>query len=200
MSLQNCYITAAEFDAWYGETITGDNQMLKDAAINSASRAVDDYCGRRFYLDSGVSAKKYTPVKPSEVLPVDDFATTTGLIVVDRTNTLTIDTQFQVEPAGYQGRGLFPYTGLRPLAWWWLQSFYPGQSTITVTAQWGWPSVPDPVKQATFLMAARILKLKDAPLSVAGVSEWGVVRVGANRDFEMLLNNYRRGNMAFGLA
>jgi hypothetical protein len=48
------------------------------------------------------------------------------------------------------------------------------------------------VKQACLLLAAEILKLKDAPFGVAGFDGFGVVRVGQNRRATALLGPYRR--------
>ena len=44
---------------------------------------------------------------------------------------------------------------------------------ISITGTWGWPAVPAPVMQGTFLIAAQLFKLKDAPFGVAGNSTFG---------------------------
>lgn len=181
----------------------GDRAPAYEWAISSASRAVDDHCQRTFYSVAAPTARKYTPPnEPRDILPVDDFSTTVGLVVVDTTNTLTLDTSFQVEPQGPQGALVgFPFTGLRPLAWWWLYPVYAGLYTVTVTAKWGWAAIPDPVKQATLILANRNMARSGAPLGVVGFDTFGSVRVTPiDKDVVELLRPYRRGDTAFGLA
>ena len=61
-----------------------------------------------------------------------------------------------------------------------------------VTARWGWPAIPAPVKQAAFLVSAEQWKLKDAPFGVAGFGEFGAIRVRLNPMVTTLLGPYRR--------
>jgi hypothetical protein len=62
-----------------------------------------------------------------------------------------------------------------------------------VTGQWGWPSVPEPIKFATIIQASRLFKRLESPLGVAGVSDIGIIRVGSSVDGDVaqLCNPYR---------
>jgi hypothetical protein len=51
---------------------------------------------------------------------------------------------------------------------------------VQVVGTWGWPAVPPGVTQACLVLAAQWFKEKDAPFGVAGVSDFGVVRIQAN--------------------
>jgi hypothetical protein len=62
---------------------------------------------------------------------------------------------------------------------------------VQITALWGWSAVPDPVKQATLIIAAEQWKLKDAPFGVAGFGEFGPIRVRDNPMAASLLARYR---------
>jgi hypothetical protein len=64
---------------------------------------------------------------------------------------------------------------------------------IKVTGQFGWASVPDPIKFATIIQASRLFKRLESPLGVAGVSDMGIMRVGSNMDGDVaqLCNPYR---------
>jgi hypothetical protein len=62
-----------------------------------------------------------------------------------------------------------------------------------VVGTFGWPSVPDPVAEATLLLAIRLFKRPDAPLGVAGFGELGAVMVrGSDLDARNLLLPYMR--------
>jgi hypothetical protein len=159
-------------------------------ALRSASRAVDDHCSRplrRFWLDPTATIRTYRPTD-TWCAWVDDIGSTTGLVV--KTDTAgdgtwatiwTIGTDFQLEPLNAAANGgayafrkivaigskTFPYpTG------------YGGQRpTLQVTARHGWSQVPDPVREATLLTAARLYRRKDAPFGVAGFDDFGPVRI-----------------------
>jgi hypothetical protein len=50
-------------------------------------------------------------------------------------------------------------------------------ASLQVTAHFGWSAVPSDVKQAHLMLCAETFKMREAPLGVAGWSEFGVVRV-----------------------
>lgn len=63
---------------------------------------------------------------------------------------------------------------------------------IKVDGLWGWESVPDPIRQAAKIMAARIVKRKEAPEGVMGMGQFGVVRVSrSDPDVNALIEPYR---------
>jgi hypothetical protein len=61
---------------------------------------------------------------------------------------------------------------------------------IQITGTWGWPAVPPPVSQACLVLSAQWFKEKDAPFGVAGVSDFGVVKVQTNPWVTELLRPY----------
>jgi hypothetical protein len=71
---------------------------------------------------------------------------------------------------------------------------YGEQALVQVTAVFGWPSVPEPVTQATIIQASRIFKRYDSPLGVAGFGDLGAIRVSRFLDPDMaqLVEPYRR--------
>ncbi len=44
---------------------------------------------------------------------------------------------------------------------------------VQIATTWGWPSIPPPVTQGTFLIASQLFKLKDAPFGIAGNANFG---------------------------
>lgn len=155
---------------------------LLTAAIAAASRGIDRYCGRRFYLDSAVSERTYNPEfrtvshETGELLIVDDIGTATGLVVEtgDVGGSYSAITDYESWPENAIARGL-PITGLLRYSGTWGTS---GTARVQVTAKWGWPAVPEEITQATILQALRLFKRKDSPEGVLGSAEWGAVRVG----------------------
>ena len=43
-----------------------------------------------------------------------------------------------------------------------------------MTAQFGWPAVPDDIHEAALILASRLYKRKDSPEGIIGSAEWGV--------------------------
>ena len=79
MAITNGYCTLAEIKAFVNIVDSNDNDELEDA-VNSASRQIDAYCGRKFYADGATSAKVYRTRNPYMVV-VDDISTSTGLVL-----------------------------------------------------------------------------------------------------------------------
>ena len=209
MAVVNGYCTTAELREHLGDSGSTLTTALLERAINSASRAVDHYCGRgidgalgRFWLDAAVAQRTYLCDSTTEVY-VDDIGTRTGLIVETGTDgatfgtTWTTGTDFILEPrnAGSAGAG----STADAHAFWQIvaigsKTFLPHnrKPTLRVTAKFGWSSVPTDVTEATVIKAASLFKRKDAPFGVAGFGEFGVVRIGRNDpDVVELLSAHR---------
>lgn len=187
-----------------------DVQVLTSAAA-AASRAVDQHCGRRFWCDTGVSARTYAPSRQTNrTLVVEDIAETTGLIVAYGTDGVTFGTtvaatDYQLDPAngiGPDGNSGWPYerieliTGSFPCAY----ARWPQRRTVQVTAKWGWLAVPEPVREACAMVAADLFHLKDNRFGVAGINDFGPIRVGENRIASGMLDPYRRMSAIVAVA
>ena len=184
------YATLTEVKTALRVTDTTDDTEIQ-AKLTSASRRVDRDTGRRFYLDSVTSARTYTPVH-EELLSVDDIGTETGLIVeVGRgTGWSTVDSNsYDLLPDNAITDGKAIETIQRVYGCWPLW----GAQRVRVTAKWGWPAVPDEIKNATILLAARLFRRKDSPEGVKGFSDLGVVRVSRyDSDYDNLIGPYIR--------
>jgi hypothetical protein len=159
---------------------TDDDDELTEA-LDSASREIDSFCGRRFYADTAATARTYRP-RDTGLAVVDDFWDTTGLIVATDDGsgaygtTLTLNTGFVVEPLNgvVDGSSGWPYWKLRAVGAAWTGSALP---SLRVTAKWGWARIPRPVTQACLIMAQANYKLKDVAFGAAGVGDLGIVTV-----------------------
>lgn len=203
MAVVTDYCTVAELNEYL--LGTGKTQALQAgnfaAAVSSASRFVDRYCGRRFYVDDAVSARVFTADHYTEIL-VPDIATATDLVLkTDEDVDGVYETVWQIGSFTGAGFRLWPYnaaadvemlepfTRIRAIA----TAFPIGELAVEVTALWGWPAVPADVHQATLLQAARFWKRKDATLGVGGAAETGFfeLRKSLDVDVKNLLDPYR---------
>jgi hypothetical protein len=172
----NEYGDIADLKARLG--IKGDDNS-RDAALNSAlgaaSRGIDRACGRRFWLDAVPKERTFNPrgrvvQDPDGArLLVDDIGSIAGLVVQSGASTVT---SYETSP----DNALLdqqPITGLLLVNGSW------GTATnrIRITAQFGWPAVPEDVAEAALIQAARLYRRKDSPEGVTGSAEWGVVRL-----------------------
>lgn len=210
MAIANGYTTLAVLHSYLGIATadTVDDTTLEQA-VEAASRAIDNYCGRRFYADGAATARLYRPVSAGW-LDVDDISTTTSLAVKTDENddatfeiTWTVATDCQLEPLNGVGPSgeAWPYTRIVAVG---VYEFPTANdhAAAQVTAKWGWTTAPEPVQQACLQLSAEMWKRKDAPFGVAGVGDFGVLRVPADgmRQVASLLGPYRKGGFVVGVA
>lgn len=201
------YITEQEYLDYAKSGADPGNQVIIDA-IAAASRQVEGFCGRPF--DQTSLTLYYTPGMYASFVDIDDLATATGLSVhvdTSRDSTyataLTLGTDYVLEPRNQQFGGIagWPFMqlrGLRVLVF--PYRYYPWQvDTVKVTGTFGWPAVPAPVKQATKIIVAQLIKLAEAPLGVAGWGAFGDIRVRDIPQAATLLGPYMKGD-SFGIA
>lgn len=190
------YVTVAQLKDYL--TLTG--QTYADtgatAAVVAASRAVDNYTGRAFGLDSSGSTRYYTPDSYCYTR-IDDTQTVTSLSLDTSGNgTYSLDvsaTAYTLDPINAAADG-WPYTGIR-LRETSGQVFYGYHDSVKVVATFGWAAVPGPVFDATVMLASRFLKRKrEAPLGVYGFGlDGAAVRISqTDPDVCMLLDPYSR--------
>ena len=196
MTVTNGYCSLDELKTALRITDALDDRPL-ESSVEAASRRIDGLCSRRFFLDTATSQRTYAPDRP-RVLVIDDVATATGFVVkLDNDGsgtfetTLTSGVDYQVEPLNALTQGQ-PITMLRSLG-----TTFPVSSsrraTVQVTARWGWPAIPDAIREATILLASRHFKRNESPLGVAGFGELGAVFVRrTDPDIDTLVAPYRR--------
>lgn len=199
MSITNGYCSLADLKSVLRILDNVDDAMLEDR-IEEASRVIDDYCDRRFYQDASATARVFTAPSADYVL-VDDIASTSGLVIkVDTTGDATYATTlaasaYQLEPLNNlaKGNAITRIATTTP-------GGFPTRSTpapIQITAIWGWPSVPRPVRSACILLAGRLTKRGDSLLGVAGFGDLGAITVrNIDPDVQRMLAPYRTATLA----
>lgn len=196
MAWEPAYCTASELAAYAQIPDSGDDVELGLAA-EAASRAIDHCCARQFGLLASVEARvlvaEWKPRVGAYHVRIPDLMTATGLVVTVSGAAVTAGVGYELLPRDAAERGR-PWERIATLAAT-APTLGVGDYTVTVTGRWGWTAVPDTVKQATLLQAARFHKRRQAPFGVAGSPEMGSeIRLLAkvDPDVEAMLRRYRR--------
>ena len=160
------YATLAELKSALRITDTVDDVLLQ-LALDTADDQINGHCDRTF-LDSGATTPRSFRYY-DKYAPIDDFSTTTGLVVSVAGSTLLAD-DYQVLPRNAPAYGRPFYSILfdvPPI------NFTFTEEPITVTARWGWATVPVAVREASLLQASRTFSRRLSPYGIAGSPETG---------------------------
>lgn len=195
------YLTTDEAQRWVGQAMTADVTDLEEA-ISAVSRAIDNHCQRQFgQVTATARTLMVDPCSPYRVTfgAFGDLVSVTSVKEDDGTGTFATTlsaSDYVLEPVGAATVGVeaWPYTAIRRLGASFPTASRPDErpDQVQITGTWGWPAVPDAVKQACRIQVARIFKRADSPLGVAGFGEFGVVRLSRlDPDVVDLLAPYR---------
>ncbi len=195
MAITNGYCTLNEVKAALRLSDSIDDTLIENS-VEGASRRIDGYCGRFFYKTAATAVNLFA--KDSYRLPVNDISSTTGLIVkLDSDGngtfeqTLTLNTDYIVEPTDYAilgrpirlinmiGGATFPMTSV------------PAIPLVQVTAQWGWNTVPDDVREACVLLSIRQFARYNAALGVMAFADMAITVRAVDPDVRDLLLPYK---------
>jgi hypothetical protein len=184
-----------------GTADTLDDDLI-DNCVGAASRLIDGYCNRRFWQTGTAEARVYQ-AEDSFYCSIDDIAGTALTLKTSSQSDGTFDvtwkvSDYQLEPLNGNLDGLtWSYDKIRAVGDYLFPTVnanYGEQALVQVTAVFGWPSVPEPITQATIIQASRIFKRYDSPLGVVGFGDLGQIRVSRYLDPDMaqLVEPYRR--------
>ena len=205
MAISNGYTTLATFQAYTGmTTVTADETINIEKAIESASRSIDRMTNRRFWADASATARQYRATDFYRLF-VDDISSTTGLIVKTDTGgdgtyetTLTFNTDYILDPlnAPQQER---PFTVVTMVGTTLFPSPINLRPGIQVTAKFGWynGTPPDDVEEACLILSTDLVKRASSVGGVLGLSELGAIRMSPlGRDVQAMVRPYRREVLA----
>lgn len=217
MAVTNGLCTAAQLKSYFAlnsmpPPVGGDEDANIDRAINSASRAIGRWCGRQFYDAGSASARRFVG-RDAYCLVVDDFHTTTGLVIkTDENDDGTFEvtwtsSDYELEPIDGVQDGMpgWPYQKIHAVG----SYTFPiptglgaRRYTVEVTARWGWSSVPDDVVQAALQVSAELYRRGSAPFGIAQTVEFGPIRLASDtvRAVSSLLHDFRRAENVMGVA
>lgn len=129
--------------------------------VTASSRAIDDTTGRQFGLLAAPEERFYWPVWSDRhgcwMAPIDDLATVTGSLL---------------DGVALEVADLYPRNAVSD-GYVWTRLRVSCGDEVSITARWGWPSIPIPVTQACKLQASRFIARRLAPFGIAGSPEAG---------------------------
>ena len=177
--MSHAYRTVSELKGWLGLSGSGQDTNL-GYALDAATAAIDAYAGRQFDIDSAVVTRLYD-CEFMDYADVDDIATTTGLIVKTLNadgsvaETLTLNTDYYLAPYNSDKvEPVMPFTKI-VMAIDKSGKVLPTEHRqgLSVTAKFGFSTVPDAIKQATLIQASRLFQRKNSPMGFSGNPETG---------------------------
>lgn len=173
----NAYIELEQFKRTANLDGTSFADVDAQVAILAASRAIDEHCDRRFWLDpDATSVRFYTP-RSRRLVEIDDLVTLTSLQVDQGGDgvfeeTWTVNTEVVPHPLNAASKA-------RP--WTYLETHPAGSRTfplyprsVRLTGRFGWPAIPEQIKNATLIQARRLLlRMREASFGVAALGPDG---------------------------
>lgn len=175
MVINDAYASSIQYRAVVGMTDTGkDSEILID--LKAISRYIDGKLFRFFTKDATAVARIYIPAESTLAIWVDDLAVVPTAVKLDTGGNglfaITLATaDYELLPLNAnRGPEPRPYTRIGMTPWGKYSSFSAGER-VQVTAQFGWPAVPDAIQRATIHLTA-ILRL-ESPRATRRIPELG---------------------------
>ncbi|MGH9252695.1 MAG: hypothetical protein ACRD0W_24740, partial [Acidimicrobiales bacterium] len=201
-ALGKLYATVAALKSRMGNITTTGSDTEFHSACFAASRWVEQFCSRLFYRSAAATVRTFAPTDHWRVkMPEFNDLVSVSALATDPGGDGTFETawtasDFQLWPPNPAAAPeAQPYTQIRAIGG---QSFtlpasrWARRDTVQVTGVFGWPAVPQAVREGTLVKAEEFFKLKDAPFGVAGFEDVGFIRIRENLAATSLLGPYRR--------
>lgn len=178
MAIGDPYITRDQLKGVLDiELANTSEDVLIDRAIKGASRSIERRSGWPSFWNTGTAVARTIDVTRrivrvrtgawafDKILLRDGVASAVGLAVAGFSSPVLM-------PEDAISAGM-PADAIRlPYG-----ASYGSYGTLTITAVWGWPSVPDDIVLATQMQAHRYYNRKGSPEGIAGSAEWGITRI-----------------------
>lgn len=204
------YCALAEVRDWVAFGDSADDAELS-AALASAGRAIDTYCGQTFEPDGTTSARLFFASCSTSV----DLAarrsvigTSTGLVVkTDDNDNGTFETTWSASDyyslplsgVGADGRTGWPITAIVSTG---TRSFPVGgvRPQVQITANWGWASTPDSVKLACRMLTVAWHQRRATVAGQGGFENFFSSAIRDDVSVQDLLDPYRVGTAVTGFG
>jgi hypothetical protein len=207
-------VTLATFKTYLREEKPTVDDSFLQAALDAADLTMNDECKRQFVIASGpATSRVYAPKSVSDLLRIHDCTTVTA---VSNDGTAVASTDYQLEPLnGLSPAGeARPYDQIRYLTrtgtssssfndafyygnvWYWDA----GRATVTITATWGWASIPPLLVEGLKVMAKDIAGNRDVQNGVVGFTDAGAASARKNMFVMSVIKHYRREEAKAGIG
>lgn len=189
------YVTLDEMRGYHRIADSLDDVQL-GFAVTTASRIVDHVTSRQFGQGPAAETRVYRndEISYSQTMNrwrirVDDIGDP-GSVVLTIGGEVVTDVEFDPPNAIENGR-VVERLFVRSMSF---DNGRPGPASVQT--QFGWPSIPTTVTQATLLQAARLIRRREAPFGIAGSPDAGGSELRllamADPDVMVALRPYRR--------
>jgi hypothetical protein len=191
------YLTTEQIKAYCRNELPTEDDEFFEQAGNHAEQTLDRACQRRFFV-AGTTATTRVYVPNSETrLRIHDAVEVTTIL----NNGTPVTAGIQLMPLNgvtWAGEAR-PYEEIELTSgqWWYRDG---KEATATVTARWGWASIPDSIQQAALIIAKEIITNRDeVKLGLVGFSDVGGVVARTNPIVRGVIADYRRVE-SFGIG
>ena len=175
--LTNSYATLAEFKAYAtvrggsSSTDANDDTVIEDL-LEMSSRYIDGQAGRRFWANTVDETRWYTPLLSDRVF-IDDLSAAPTSVKsdygYDRTYSQTLSsTDYDLEPDNAAAFGM-PYTYLE-IAPGSSEYFATVRKGVQIVGKFGFPSVPDDIKEACLGIAHNVYQNRSGQSSPGNIT------------------------------
>lgn len=198
MAIGDPYATLDDLKTYMSLEAESMYDTVLGAALESVSREIESFCNRQFNQDASATVREFDADTRCWA-EVDDFWTVTGLVVESGHGygTVWASADYRLDPRNgiVEGQPGWPFGKVTAAVG---GRYRFDQYGLRVTAKWGWTAVPAPVRQACLIMAAETFQIKNAPFGVAGLDQFGAIRVRDNRMAATKLSRYVRNRILVG--
>lgn len=203
MAIVHGYATTADLGEW-NDGLTTAPDAVAERAINTASRLIDEHCGRYFWTGTAGTAKYFDRDDCGDVEfgSFGDFAVVTEVATDDTGTGVYVpwdagDYQLHRDRGPEDDRPYVRITATGTTRRWPIPGRRPGLVRVTGTPGWGpvpTPATPPAVTDACVMLAVRRFLRRQSPEGVLAATEMGAVRVSRfDPDIAAALAPYRVG-------
>jgi hypothetical protein len=191
------YASLSEFKSAIGITDSTDDTPLQ-SVLDATDALIDLYCDRKQGFGTATETRYYNADAWDYVL-IDDLVSVTTLTTDDLANgtystTWTAGTDYNLSPPNAALDG-WPYTQIDASVTYPKNFPYDIYRGVKVVGVFGWPAVPQAVKQAALIQAGAVWSSRTSPFGVIGsVDLGGILRQtrALHPEAQVLLESFRK--------
>ena len=186
------YITLPEVKEALPDLGTDADSLLGKLIVQASAR-VDAFTQRSFGLTTATKTFNATDYPR---LFVPDLVSVTTLTAKPGTTSAAVtvpSTDFFLGPAGRRPGWPAQWIDLSDIPLGSIYSYSYGYNTVSITGVWGWPSVPDDIRNVTLEMVVRMWKARASGFSDEGLGDIGGGQTSRYMTWEQrsTLENYK---------
>jgi len=179
-----------------GVVVSGEVTAKMTRILVAASDVVDRDTRREFTTSSSMTRDLMS--YGGDLLWVPDLVSVSAIQVDDNADgtyeTTLSAADYQLHQQ-FNAPATWPYEYIARFDDYWPRPEYSDRlrRVVRVTGVWGWPSVPDAIKQATLLLAARHLQRGQSALGFQALQDFGGFGIrSTDPDYLMLIDRYTK--------